>query len=65
MEIATETLRLTIDPAHGSVIRRFVWRQADTEIDLLRPAPAGSSDPLDSGCFPLVPFSKANAVGER
>ncbi len=63
IEIAREALRLEIDPAHGSVIRRFAWRQGGAEVDLLRPAPAGSTDPLDSGCFPLVPFSNRIGLG--
>ena len=45
--------RLTFDADAGGILRSLTWRG----LDLLRPSPDGSSDPLQSAMFPLVPFS--------
>lgn len=49
--------RLAIEPERGGSIARFTWRGQD----LLRPSRPGS--PLDTACFPLVPFSNRIAEG--
>lgn len=63
IELAAEPLSLEIDPAHGGVIRRLTLHQDGSVVELLRPASAHSTDPLDSGCFPLVPFSNRIGLG--
>jgi aldose 1-epimerase len=57
LEISADSLTVEVDSTHGGTIRRFTLREAGRQIELLRPSPAHSHDPLDSGCFPLVPFS--------
>ncbi|HET8728942.1 MAG TPA: aldose 1-epimerase [Alphaproteobacteria bacterium] len=55
-------LRLIVDPNHGGVIRRFTLSaESGAPVELMRPMPEGSTDPLESACFPLVPFS--NRIG--
>ncbi|MEM7444015.1 MAG: aldose 1-epimerase [Pseudomonadota bacterium] len=63
IEILSEQFALTVDPAHGGVIRRFAMHDNGAVTNLLRPSPPDSTDPLDSGCFPLVPFSNRIALG--
>lgn len=45
--------RLEVDSEAGAIVRSLTWRG----LDVLRPSPEGSNDPLDSASFPLVPFS--------
>lgn len=45
--------QLEVDPFHGGTLAS--WSIAGLE--LLRRRPAGQTDPLQSACFPLVPFS--------
>ncbi len=55
-----ETARLSLDPKHGGVIREFSWRGQD----ILRPAPAaGGEDPVETACFPMVPYANRIAGG--
>jgi aldose 1-epimerase len=52
--------RLTLDPHRGGVIREFSWGGRD----VLRPTPASAgADPLDTACFPMVPFVNRVADG--
>jgi aldose 1-epimerase len=50
---------LDLLPEVGGAIARF----AVGGIDILRPAPAGTHDVLQTGCFPLVPFANRIANG--
>jgi aldose 1-epimerase len=51
---------ITLDAAHGGVIRDFSWR----DLPILRPAAAGTdTDPLSTACFPLVPYANRIAHG--
>lgn len=52
-------LVLELAPEAGGSIRRFVCRG----LDLLRPMPAETRDPLQAACFPLVPFANRIAHG--
>jgi aldose 1-epimerase len=52
--------RLTLDPGHGGAIRAYSWRGQD----VFRPTPAGAgADPLDTACFPMVPYVNRVAQG--
>lgn len=53
IELAAGDVRVTLAPAVGGSVARLTWRG----IDVLRPAPAGSTDPLEMAAFPLVPWS--------
>jgi aldose 1-epimerase len=48
----TARARVEILPALGGALGRFVWDGRD----VTRPTPAGTTDALGSGGFPLVPF---------
>lgn len=50
--------RLTILPEVGGSIARLTWRGED----VMRPTPDGATDPLQTACFPLVPY--ANRIAE-
>lgn len=50
--LQTPRARVEILPALGAALGRFTWDGRD----VTRPAPAGTSDVLDAGGFPLVPF---------
>ena len=45
--------RATIRPGCGGLLAALTM----DGLDILRPMPASSSNPLDSACFPLVPFA--------
>lgn len=47
-----------IRPRSGGALTRLTWRGED----VLRPAPAGADDPLQSACFPLVPWANRIAA---
>lgn len=62
---AAETVQLAhghweveLRPAVGGAIASLRRRG----VDLLRPMPAGTANPLDAACFPLVPY--CNRIGE-
>ncbi|KSB90337.1 aldose epimerase [Caulobacter vibrioides] len=50
--LATAHARVELMPEVGGSIGRFVFDGCD----VLRPTPEGTTDALDVGCFPLVPF---------
>jgi len=50
-------LRLVLDPSLGGAIRHFTWRDRD----VMRPTPAGTSHPIETASFPLVPY--CNRIG--
>jgi aldose 1-epimerase len=52
-------LVLELAPEVGGAVRRFTWQG----LDLLRPMPEGSRDPLQAACFPLLPFANRIAQG--
>ena len=55
-----QQMRLTLDPRRGGVIRELNWRGHD----ILRPTPDGvGDDPLDTACFPMVPYVNRVAHG--
>src|SRR3984957_9975826 len=52
--------RVTLDPGRGGTIRELNWHGHD----VLRPTPANAGDdPLDTACFPMVPFVNRIAYG--
>jgi aldose 1-epimerase len=52
--------RLALAPSRGGAVHEFKWR----ERDVLRPTPAGAGDdPLDTSCFPMVPYVNRVAHG--
>lgn len=57
LHLAAGDYRLSLDPSCGGSIARFAWRDQP----LMRPSCGPSV--LDSGCFPLVPFSNRIAHG--
>ena len=50
---------LSLAPELGGSILRYWWQESGEVIDWLRPAHPGADvpNPLDTACFPLVPFS--------
>lgn len=59
MRIANDRWELVVDPALGGTIAAL--RRGG--LDILRPTPAGSDSPLETGCFPLVPYVNRIAGG--
>ncbi len=52
--------RLTLDAQRGGAIRDFEWQG----IPIFRPtAPAAGDEPLETACFPLIPFANRIAQG--
>ena len=52
--------RLALAPGRGGAIHEFKWRGRD----VLRPTPLGlGDDPLDTSCFPMVPYVNRVAQG--
>ncbi len=52
--------RVVLDPRRGGTIRELSWRGRD----ILRPTPGGAGDdPMDTACFPMVPFVNRIAHG--
>jgi aldose 1-epimerase len=55
-----QATRVTLDPGRGGTIRELNWHGHD----ILRPTPANAGDdPLDTACFPMVPFVNRIAYG--
>jgi aldose 1-epimerase len=51
------SLTLTLSPACGGSVTRFTYYRSDgPEIPLFRVVEGEPANPLDCGCFPLVPF---------
>ncbi|WP_421935993.1 aldose 1-epimerase [Phenylobacterium sp.] len=59
LELRHGALRATLAPGLGGALLSLRFG----DIDLLRPAPAGSTDVLQAACFPLVPFANRIAEG--
>lgn len=59
MRLETGDLALDLAPEAGGAIARF----AVGGRDVLRPLPSDSRDPLQAGCFPLVPYANRIAGG--
>jgi aldose 1-epimerase len=55
IEIQHGEQRAGIDPSVGGSLA--YWRHDGFGHDLVRPAAPGATDPLQFGCFPLVPYS--------
>lgn len=53
IELAHGDWTLTLRPELGGAVTRLGWRGRD----ILRPAPDRATNPLDTGCFPLVPYA--------
>jgi aldose 1-epimerase len=52
--------RVTLAPGRGGAVHEFKWRGQD----VLRPTPPGlGDDPLDTSCFPMVPYVNRVAQG--
>jgi len=56
LKLAAGDLVLELAPEVGGSIARFGLDRAQGYQPLMRPAPDDFRDPLDAGCFPLVPF---------
>lgn len=61
VEISHDPYRAGIDPMIGGSLA--YWRQDAIGQDFLRPARTGEEDPLQFGCFPLVPYSNRIRAG--
>ncbi|MBT0667911.1 aldose 1-epimerase [Novosphingobium profundi] len=59
MRIASGDWALTLDPVHGGLVRSVTRGGAD----VLRAMPEGSTEPLESACFPLAPYVNRIAHG--
>jgi Galactose mutarotase and related enzymes len=59
MRIAAGDWRLEVDPDNGGMVRSLTRRGRD----ILRPMPAGSTEPFESACFPLAPYVNRIAHG--
>lgn len=53
-----------VAPAMGGSLLRFDYRIGKNRTPLMRPAPDPVLSPLDSACFPLIPFSNRIADGQ-
>lgn len=53
IRLAAGDWRATLRPEVGGALTALSWRGRD----VLRPTPEGTEDPLQTACFPLVPFS--------
>jgi len=52
--------RLTLDPLRGGTIREFHWQG----IPIFRPTgPDAGDEPLETACFPMIPFANRIAQG--
>lgn len=56
IRLANQRLELLISPTSGGSISRFDWIADGRRLPILRPAPDGAQNVLDSASFPLVPF---------
>jgi aldose 1-epimerase len=63
LELHDGDLACLVNPSCGGGIARFDLMRDDVVWPLLRPAPDGNRDPLDLGCFPLLPFANRIAGG--
>jgi len=60
MLLRNGNVRITVDAAHGGVLRDFSWRG----MAVLRPAASAAvTEPLMTACFPLVPYANRIAHG--
>lgn len=50
---------LSVNPELGAALTRLTWQGKD----ILRPAADGADDPLQTGCFPLLPYANRIARG--
>ena len=53
IELAHGDWSMTLRPELGASMTRLTWRDRD----ILRPAPADATHPLETGSFPLVPYA--------
>ncbi|MGA1800064.1 aldose 1-epimerase [Sphingomonas sp. 4RDLI-65] len=51
--------KVALQPDLGGTIAALTYRGRD----VLRPSPAGANNPLEAGCFPLVPYANRIADG--
>ncbi len=51
--LAAGDWRATLNPELGGAVTTLSWRGRD----VLRPTPNGADDPLQTACFPLVPYA--------
>jgi aldose 1-epimerase len=58
--LRTAQMEVGVDLAHGAVLTHWKWR----DMDLLRPRPRDSRDPLDAACFFMCPFSNVIEGGK-
>jgi aldose 1-epimerase len=63
VELRDGDLTCVVSPACGGGIARFDLTRDGASWPLLRPEPPGNRDPLDLGCFPLLPFANRVAGG--
>jgi aldose 1-epimerase len=60
LELQQGAARLTLDPLRGGAIREFDWQG----IPIFRPtAPDAGDEPLQTACFPMIPFVNRIAQG--
>ena len=65
IQLRLGTLELTLEPALGGCCSALRYhRRANAPVDLLRPLASGITDPFESGCFVLVPYSN-RLFGQR
>src|SRR3954468_386925 len=63
LELHDGDLTCVVNPSCGGGIARFDLTRDGVVWPLLRPAPEENRDPLDLGCFPLLPFANRIADG--
>lgn len=59
MKLTSGDWSLTLDPQRGGMIRTLTRK----DVDILRPMPEGSVEPLESASFPLAPYVNRIAHG--
>lgn len=60
IELQAGDMHLEALPDVGAALANLTWRGKD----LVRHTPSGTTNPFDTGCFPLVPFTNRIALGK-
>jgi aldose 1-epimerase len=60
LRLQQDAVCAVVDPLHGGVLQEFSWRGRH----IFRMAAAGSDNPLDQSCFPMIPFCNRIAYGK-
>jgi hypothetical protein len=60
--LESATQKLDLSPDIGGSVTAWEWKDGERQFPLFRPWDGKSDDRYTVACFPLVPWSKGNAV---